>query len=119
MFGISSFSSAPFASLYYAKTVYALSISENFTLSDSNTTSGAFLQSLTENVSFADSQSGSVTFLSSITENFNPQDSTSTQSTFNNSIVENFSLSDSNNSGGWVRVNDSNTMTWILINNTQ
>ena len=52
MFGISAFAQSPYASL--GTNAYALSITEDVGLTDSNTQASAFLQSITEPLSLFD-----------------------------------------------------------------
>ena len=81
MFGLSTFAQTPFAALGGGNQ-YALSITEAFTSSDSNTQQFAFLQSITEPVTMTDNNSEAAIYIFAETENFGVADSNTQQFAF-------------------------------------
>ena len=59
-------------------------------------------------------------FIFSITENFSPADAPSVIATFRSAISENTTLSDGTTTiSDWIKIIDSQTPNWVVINNSQ
>jgi hypothetical protein len=119
---------------------FVVSRAEGFTSADVASVNSAFFQSITENTSAADlatavrnlffalnedvssanAQTISLQFLQLVQENLNLQEFFGVPVDFKVSLVENFNMLDGPFvSGGWIKVDDSQTATWQNVANTQ
>jgi hypothetical protein len=128
MFGLTSFSEAPFASL--AKANIFLSLSENFGAADSCTVLAAFQLSIAEPITLDDSSTQQSNFFAQATENLNSADVQTVVAAFQAAITENVVLADGFSVTGWIKiinvqaanwanVDAAQTPSWTNINNSQ
>jgi hypothetical protein len=96
---------------------FATSITENSTLEDSFLFMIVF--TITENLNSADSSTQVSTFLQSLSENIVSADLSTQTFAFLQSRVEPFTVSDLAASGGWFKINNDQSVTWVPINNSQ
>jgi len=93
------------------------SITEPTTIADSNLP--VLGLSITENFGAADSNSASLVVIYAINENVTMVDKNAETSAFTDAITENTALLDTTATDGWIKINNSQSTPWILINNTQ
>mgnify|MGYP003703566207 CR=1 FL=1 len=62
---------------------------------------------------------GSSPILESIAENVNMADSAVAPAQFKSSIIETFAMLDKQFPRGWLKINDSDTITWAKVNDSQ
>jgi hypothetical protein len=74
---------------------------------------------ITENLNSADSSTQVSTFLQSLSENIVSADLSTQTFAFLQSRVEPFTVSDLAASGGWFKINNDQSVTWVPINNSQ
>ena len=119
---------------------FVVSRAEGFTSADVASVGSAFFQSITENTSAADlatavrnlffalnedvssanAQTISLQFLQLVQENLNLQEFAGGPAAFNVSLVENFNMLDGPFvSGGWIKVDDTQTPSWQNVGNSQ
>jgi hypothetical protein len=116
-------------------TKYGISLSENMTLgelfnffytvslSEGLTSADSFANTVgvtvTENLTGADASTQALAYLITIQEQINAADSSAQLTNYLISISEKTIVADGNNIFGWIRINDSQTITWSAVNNTQ
>ena len=84
---------------------------------DSEVVVATFITAITEAITLADSIIGGYSV--AITENLNPIDKETVIASFNSIIKESFSINDSSFPRGWFIIDDSQSITWVTIDNSQ
>ena len=96
---------------------YAVSVNEGSTIA--NTQIGGWNVSVVENSTIVDNKTVVAAFVSSVSENINNVDLPSVIASFTSSINERVTVIDSPLGGGWFIIDDSQTITWVTIDNSQ
>jgi hypothetical protein len=138
MFGYASFAQPTFAGL--GSSNYVLSISEDFSIADNESVLKTLFASISEPIlSDYDAEVVIATFFAYITENLNPADASTALASFTSEIIESVVYKDSESSiktqyatgveninlaeapigFAWIKINDSQTTQWVLIDNRQ
>jgi len=125
---ISSAGQANFVSILEALTIldsstgyanFPASIAEAITMADVITQLKTLFAVISESLTAADAMNVITSFVSSITENLNPADKETVIASFNSIINESFAVNDSPFPRGWFVIDDSQSITWITIDNSQ
>jgi hypothetical protein len=99
--------------------IFPTSVTEAMTIADVSTQLKTLFVVISESLTSADTISVITAFVGSITENLNPIDKETVITSFNSIINEHFSVNDSLFPRGWFIIDDSQSITWVTINNSQ
>ena len=117
MFGYAGYAQAPFATL--GNPLYSMSIIEALSAADSSTTSASFASLITEALTPADSAVCGLAFSTAILESLTVQDIEQAIRQTNAISVENISITDILLAAAWVKINNTESTNWELIDNRQ
>jgi archaellum component FlaG (FlaF/FlaG flagellin family) len=117
MFGYASFATPTFADL--GSQLYIGDALENVTLADSSTGFGTFVSVILESITNADSITVLVSFVSSATENTGYADSAISLRTQFAVINEPQSIADAPLGFAWIKIDNTESTQWVLIDNRQ
>lgn len=117
MFGYASFATPTFADL--GSQLYIGDALENTTLADSSTGFGNFVSVIVEPITNADSSSVIVSFISSTKEGIVTADSSIPSKTAVVVIVEPTTIDATQQSFAWVKIDNTESTQWVLIDNRQ
>jgi len=98
---------------------FPTSITEVMTMADVSTQLKKLFAVISESLTAADTISVITAFVGSVTENLNPIDKETVIASFNSIINESFSVNDSPFPRGWFIIDDSQSITWVTIDNSQ
>ena len=99
--------------------IFVTSISEAMTMADVSTQLKTLFAVVSESLTAADTISVITAFVGSVTENLNPIDKETVIASFNSIINESFSVNDLSFPRGWFIIDDSQSITWVNIDNSQ
>jgi hypothetical protein len=138
MFGYAAFSQPTFAGLggsyYVADVLEALTLADNqdgiriqnavisetiITVADIESIITTFSSSVTEAITIADRSAAIASFVNSVSESIALADSIGVLRTTYGNVSEPITISDAPITTGWFKIDDTQTVTWVAINNVQ
>ena len=99
--------------------IFVTSISEAMTMADVSTQLKILFAVISESLTAADTRSVITAFVGSVTENLNPVDKETVIASFSSIINESFTVNESPFPRGWFIIDDSQSITWVTIDNSQ
>jgi len=99
--------------------IFVTSISEAMTMADVITQLKILFAVISESLTAADTRSVITAFVGSVTENLNPVDKETVIASFSSIINESFTVNESPFPRGWFIIDDSQSITWVTIDNSQ